>query len=283
MIRPAQVGDLAQLMALWEEAFGDGPAQTRLFFARHSLQDMLVYVQEDTVHAMLCMLPMALRVGGQCLPARYVYGVATSLARRGQGLASQLLESSHAVMQQQDIAASVLAPASESLRAFYEKRGYNAGFWAQHIKVAASQIVPPPASAHITPAEACQYLAVRSAAFAASSLFAAWDEGAIAYALEATRAYGGEAYCFSLGEKTGCALCEMEAQGARIVEMALSGLDVQTALSILHAALQKTAYSLRLAQDTLPGAPADVLGMMHAFKPLPPLSGAPPYLGLIMD
>ena len=81
----------------------------------------------------------------------------------------------------------------------------------------------------------------------------------------------------------GCAAWETTADGILVKELALTGGDVYTALSVLHHQLNAAQYTVRLAQGTAPSACSKPFGMIHWLMKEPVLAGAPPYLSLAMD
>lgn len=126
MFRLALPSDRDGIISLWQEVFGDPPAEVRRFFER--FPDCLSYVTED-VTAMVHALP---RVLSPALPAAYLYAVATRQDCRGQGLCGGLLAYAEADLRQRGFACAVLAPAEPSLFRFYGKLGYETAFFGGH-------------------------------------------------------------------------------------------------------------------------------------------------------
>lgn len=110
-----------QLRALWKEAFGDTEEYLDLFFGTaFSPSRCRCAVKDGTVMAALYWLDGTCR--GQ--KVAYIYAVATGKAFRGQGIASRLLEDTHAHLARLGYSGAVLVPGEEPLFRFYEKLGY---------------------------------------------------------------------------------------------------------------------------------------------------------------
>lgn len=110
-----------QLRALWKEAFGDTEEYLDLFFGTaFSPSRCRCAVKDGTVMAVLYWLDGTCR--GQ--KVAYIYAVATGKAFRGQGIASRLLEDTHAHLARLGYSGAVLVPGEEPLFRFYEKLGY---------------------------------------------------------------------------------------------------------------------------------------------------------------
>ncbi len=273
MIRFAEPGDRPRLMALWALIFGDPPEAVEGYFARrHEDENMLVSVEDGILCGMLSMLPMTLIARGAEYPARYVYAVATDPAFRGRGVATELLFRAHEEMAARGDAASVLVPASEGLFGYYAKRGYRTAFSIDVKDYAARALAPFPAGGAFEPCKPRTYMRMRDAAFAATGLYALWDEGAVAFACE-----GMNLTKLTLGEGVGCALWERCGDGVLVRELALLGMGISDALSILHRAAGAASYRVRLPGNSLP------FGMIRWLIPQPAGTDGPGYLSLALD
>lgn len=129
MIRLAQSRDHQQLKSMWTRVFGDDSEAVEAYFSmRHRDDNMLVWSESGVIGGMLSMLPLTLMTGKEAYPARYIYAVATEPEQRGRGIATALLERAGELITALGEAAAVLAPASDSLFGYYEKRGYHTAF-----------------------------------------------------------------------------------------------------------------------------------------------------------
>lgn len=284
MIRFAQAADIPQLKALWMEAFHDSQQATDFFFERRLRLDcLLIEAQGDQPRAMLTMLPIALVTGGQALPARYFFAIATFKRFQGQGLSTRLMLEAERISSQRGEYAAVLVPASQSLFQFYGKRGYQTAFGYDLLRLQADQLPPCPPDARLLPLEAADMLRLREQAFAGSRLWLRWDEAALDFVRQAAEQYQAPLLRFATDDGEGYAYCEWDDETLIVKELALVGIVPVIAAAILHRELGAKAYALRLQQGTAPGAADLPFGMMKALRPLPEAAGTAPYMSFAKD
>ena len=95
MIRFAEQRDLPAIYSLWETCFPDEGGFNGYFFSHlYEPQHTLLLMQENTLCAMLQMLPYTLSVNGELREITYIYGVCTHPSHRRRGYAAELLERS---------------------------------------------------------------------------------------------------------------------------------------------------------------------------------------------
>jgi GNAT superfamily N-acetyltransferase len=283
MIRFAVPGDHEELKTLWADIFGDPPEMVEDYFARrHRDENMLVETQEEVIAGMLTMLPLRLLSPGRSFAARYIYAVATDPKFRSQGVSTRLLDHVHAYMQSLGEAAAILVPASPSLFDFYGKRGYTTAFSLDTVRFEAANLPPFPKDGRFLPCTPGEYAALRNKAFFSSRLYACWDVNSVTYAMHSFGPAGGVTRIIS-GVGEGCAAWERQEDVVLIRELALVNLDVPSALSVLHMALDAKAYQVRLPENSYPGAQTLPFGMIHWLIPEPKLTGKPSYLSLALD
>ena len=95
MLRRADEKDRKELLALWQEGFGDSVQDIEQFF-EFNMDTADVFVEDDGgISAALYGLPCTIECEGRSLSARYIYAVATSLERRSQGIMSRLIPFAH--------------------------------------------------------------------------------------------------------------------------------------------------------------------------------------------
>lgn len=284
MIRLAEDKDHMQLKTLWNQVFGDSSAAIDFYFSnRHQNQNMLVYEENKVVAGMLTMLPVQFVFGKQMHPGRYIYAVATAPAYRQRGISTQLLLNCHSYMQKKGETAAILSPASESLFAFYEKRGYQTVFYVESSTFLSSGLPPCRPGAICTPCLTEDYFRIRDTAFSDSSLFVRWGEDALEYIIKAARAFGDDVYYIRTQKGEGCAVCGWRSRKIFIREIALVNIGIPDALSILHRTLGADEYILRLPIGSLQGSTPQPFGMIHYLCDVPESTGKPPYLSLILD
>ncbi len=283
MIRYAAKMDHPRLKDLWQEVFGDPKEAVDAYFAlRHRDENMLVEAVEDTIAGMLTMLPVTLASCQRDFPARYVYAVATAPAFRNRGISSRLMDRAHLEMQKKGEAAAILVPATPSLFAFYGKRGYQTAFALDILRLPAASLPPFPGNGLVEPCSPGDYARLRDAAFSGSRLYARWNISDIRYAMETFGEAGGVTK-LSDGHGEGCAAWERQGESVLIRELALAGMDVNTAVSLLNRQLGASEYTLRLMEGGFPGAETRPFGMIRWLIAEPELTGAPPYLSLALD
>jgi hypothetical protein len=252
------------------------------FARRHLDENMLVETQEGDIAGMLSMLPLRLASPGRSFAARYIYAVATDPKFRNQGVSTRLLEFAHGFMQRLGEEASILVPASPSLFDFYGKRGYTTAFSLDTVRFEAAKLPPFPNGGYFAPCTPGDYKRLRDTAFSSSRLYACWDEKSVAYAMLSFGPEGGVTRLLS-GNGKGCAAWERQEDAVLIRELTLMHMDVPSALSILHKALNAKAYQVRLPENSYPGSVTLPFGMIRWLIPEPALAGKPPYLSLALD
>lgn len=283
MIQFASEQEAAQLMALWMEAFGDSEESAAYYFMHlHQDETMLVDLEAGEVCAMLTMLPLSLVTTEGKLPARYIFAVATKDAYRGQGRSTRLLARAHRYMKEQKVAASLLVPASESLFGFYEKRGYRKAFRLGRSVYRAAELPDLNTEYTLRPCTAGDYEAIRKAAFLNHVPFAAWEVDMLERVMGYARFCGAEFFHIQTARGEAVAYCMKEQDEVVVKELALSGMQAEEAVAILHTRYGAARYDVR----TAPGAMDR--GLSYEFAMLRDLSGKlpllqNPYFNLAMD
>ena len=120
MVRSACAGDIPALTALWQEAFGDAPAQIRLFFDHGFSPDRSLVLEDGELAAACYWFDCSLADK----KLAYLYAVAVRKSCRGQGLGRHLMQEAHQYLLRQGYNAVVLVPGEESLFAWYATMGY---------------------------------------------------------------------------------------------------------------------------------------------------------------
>lgn len=114
---------LQALRQLWQQAFGDTDAFLDSFFEAGFAFDRCRCVFREG-------MPVAAvyRFDGlwQEKKVAYLYALAVAEEHRGQGLSRLLLADTHGALQREGFSGAVLEPATDALRAYYERLGYRA-------------------------------------------------------------------------------------------------------------------------------------------------------------
>ncbi len=290
MIRFAVDEDHAVLKSLWMQIFGDSKEAIDYYFShRHQNQNMLVYEEEGTILGMLTMLPVEISFGKENGSGRYIYAVATEQKHRGQGISTKLMDYCHEFMENNRETAAVLAPASEGLFAFYQKRGYETAFFVEIKTLSPFDLPVIPADAAFFSCSAEDFFRIRNTVFKDSSLFVRWGIEALEYVLSGARAFGDDAYYFKTDKGEGCALCGWRGNTVFLRELDLIGIDIPDAIAVLNGKLHADEYTIRLPEGSLSTGRPFPFGMIHYLKDAPHIAaetsdcGKPPYLSLILD
>ena len=135
------------LKGLWKTVFGDTDFFIDSFFDVAFSPDRYRCIQEngEIVSALYWL---------DCLwegrKIAYIYAVATDPRFRGRGIASRLMEDTHAQLKEQGYAGAVLKPA-KGLFPFYERLGYRTNSFVRYFSVDAKD--PPIPVKPVSPAE----------------------------------------------------------------------------------------------------------------------------------
>lgn len=246
MIQFAADSDIEQIKRLWVQAFGDSVESAAYFLTHCSRPDDILIDQEGgNVCAMLTMLPLRLCFGGETVPARYIYAVATDMAYRGQGRSTRLLSHAHSYMKQNGVAASLLVPASESLFAFYAQRGYQRAFSLSETayEAASLPVIGPDVSIDFCTPE--EYARIRQKAFARNRAFAAWEDDMLSRVMAYAHLFGGTFYRICTKDGEAAAFCVKEGDVAAVKELACAGVEEDKAVAALHTRLGAARYRVR--------------------------------------
>lgn len=125
---------LRQLKSIWQLAFNEPPAAIDGFFAIAFSPDRCRYLTENGVPVSALYWLDCEYEGGKLA---YIYAVATHPDHCGKGLASQLLNETHAHLKALGYAGAVLKPAN-GLFPFYERLGYKTSGYIRRFSAEAS-------------------------------------------------------------------------------------------------------------------------------------------------
>lgn len=120
---------LPTLRDMWKTCFGDSDEYLDIFF-RYKYQDnnTLVYIAEGETVASLYMLPYTITFYGQKVPFTYLMGLCTLPEHRNKGYMGKLIWEAHRIINERQIALSILIPAEKRLFDYYNKFGYEQVF-----------------------------------------------------------------------------------------------------------------------------------------------------------
>lgn len=124
-----------QTRNLWRDTFHDNEDFLSLYFdEKYNDRDNFTLRPNGYVAAAMQMLPYRVSIYGQSVHAGYVSGLCVMPDFRRHGLASRLLYDAHRRLYQQGGVLSMLIPADDSLRHFYERPQHGA-FWTSTFRL----------------------------------------------------------------------------------------------------------------------------------------------------
>lgn len=124
-IRRPRPEDLGDLKRIWTASFPGDEAFADWFLKNvYAPENALVWEDGGRARAMLHLIPMRCRMGGQEFSASYVYAVATLPENRGGGVAAALLQQAEALEKSRGTALIMLVPQSATLFEYYRRKGY---------------------------------------------------------------------------------------------------------------------------------------------------------------
>lgn len=112
---------LPALRRIWQQAFGDSDSFLDSFYETGFAFERCrcVFLNGSPVAAVYLFDGM-----WENRKAAYLYALAVEEAHRGQGLSRLLLTDTHAALRREGYGIAILEPATEALRAYYERMGY---------------------------------------------------------------------------------------------------------------------------------------------------------------
>lgn len=197
--------DYEAVTEIWQQCFGDDRAYIEMYLKnRFEHENMFVIHEDGRPVSMASFLPVQITMNREPENARYVYAVATLPAYRKKGYAAEILR--HAADKYKE--PLILQPSDDGLHEYYGGLGFVEGFsqspcWIYDGRCTKAAYVSP-AKEHaeifkadierqdgltalgrwtVTDADAKEYKAVRDRYFEGEG-YVAWDEKALAYAME---------------------------------------------------------------------------------------------------
>ncbi len=132
-----------ELIALWNQAFGDGEREIEMFFDRFSKTGEVLFDRDEgRVVSALYLLPQQLWLRGKRYPVAYLYAAATDKRHRGGGRMGRLIARAFSRCEEQGMAACVTLPASDSLYGYYGRFGFEPCYGQRRAKPRAGGTLP---------------------------------------------------------------------------------------------------------------------------------------------
>lgn len=185
--------DGEQIRNIWETCFGDEEDYICFYLDHRMTEDnMLVIYEDGKAVSMASFLPAQYMHQEAYQDVRYVYAVATLPEYRGRGLAGKILKFAQNLYEEP----LLLAPAEESLLAYYEKLGFQRAFPESRESIGGVQALElTTEEAELSCLEAitaAEYVKLRDQKCEGEG-YVRWDEEAVQYAMELCASCGGGA------------------------------------------------------------------------------------------
>ena len=125
MIQFSDNDTLPLVKSMWKTCFDDTDEYISLIFDRkYKHENTLLYMEDCLPVAALQMMPYTLSFYGETVSFSYLAGLCTLPEYRGRGYMAELIHHSHRLMEEREIALSLLVPADEWLFGYYNRFGY---------------------------------------------------------------------------------------------------------------------------------------------------------------
>ena len=250
MVSVAQYSMYPILKKLWRTSFGDGEAYTDFIFSRIPPEQILVFVEDKAVAAMLCWQPLELVTPCETIPAAYMFGFNTHPSRRGKGIGAKLIDGLQTHLLTKGYEAVCLAPATESLFEYYGKHGYETIFDIKTVTVSVEEISPSNSGCVLVSRGFDKLYHDRNKFFASERLYARWGGPFLHVLGEECRFRGGDVLRVSCIGEAGYVVCLPPVQGKmRINEFAIPEHIFADVLYALHKRFGAQSFEIRLSTD----------------------------------
>ena len=287
-LRCAAHADTPALRRLWQLAFGDGDTLLDFFFAAgYCPEDTLVLAEGGQICSMLYLMPQTLRGPGCCVPARYVYALATDPAARGRGFARQLLDYAAGRARALGGACVTTVPAQPSLHRLFASAGFAEGFATRLAEYSAGALPPCPAGT-LAPLAPEAYNALRRTLLE-GGWYVDYPDSCLALQAGFSRLSGGDLFQLEVDGRPGCAAVEYAGDDLVVIkELLLPGGDAAAGAALIARRRRVPRYELRLpAYWPAPaGGCVQPFGMLRWLDPQAERAwggGTGAYLGLGLD
>lgn len=252
MIITALEAHLREIKELWMEAFGGDSIYADMFLRRRAEEkNTLLYLQGETLCAMLFILPCRLVFGSTSYSCAYLYAVATGREYRGRGFSTALLDAAYKLCSERGYDVCALSPAEEGLFGFYEKRGYATQGYVKNLYISGKQLAVTSSVPLLSPVSGRELITLRKEAF--STAYLEWDSRAMDYIVAENEFSGGRFYRYSLGGERGFLSCTPTKQQLLIKEFSGNVLSIPQIVNGLHEIYHRDEYLFRLSNTAAAG------------------------------
>jgi GNAT superfamily N-acetyltransferase len=291
-VRLAQKGEISRQKYLWKLCFGDSDKFIDFYYANRYKQDeTALLLQDGEILAMLTMLPVKIESSGRSYNAAMLYAIATHPEYRNRGYATLLIDFAHQYLKENRIAFTLLVPAGKQLFKFYQRQGYQDGFYTREAFLTGERIdswdINETGSCNISVATPEEYNQRRNKLLKGKPYVSYFNED-IAYQKKVSQMSGADIYNLDFEEIYGCAAIErINPDKVIIKELLINGELIPVVVKCISRILPAREYILRLPVflgKQLEGS-IRPLGMIRAINEIDPeiVSKDYGYLGLAFD
>lgn len=292
-IRFAKKSDIPKLKEIWKICFGDDDDYIDFFFKnKYKEEETLLSLCDAEIAAMLTMIPTKIVMpDNSSLKASMIYAVATHPKYRGKGLSSKLMEYSNNYLLNNNVDASILVPATESLFKFYSRQGYMEGFYLREVVLTDENIK---GFERITNTQCLIVSATpeeynkRRENLLQGKLYVAYGDEEIAYQKALSKYSGADIYAIDIEDIRGCAIVErINSEKVIIKELLIPEKFLKDGIIQITKLLPAKEYILRLpsylGEDF--GGVIRAFGMIHLHRRIDEkvVTNTSGYMGLAYD
>jgi predicted acetyltransferase len=290
LAKDSQKEEMAQL---WQLCFGD-PADYISHFFEHRFEpsQTLVSVLDQRIVSVVHMLPASICLGGRETPAQYIYAVCTHPDYRKRGIMEQMMASACDRAAAAGQRFSTLLPASDPLYDYYGRLSYMEYFKIRRVDCLMGELKSQgDPDFRLLDAAPERVYRIRTALLGKREGSLLWDEAAVAFAVSAIQAAGGQVKCFEYQHQEGYVM-GYTAKGTAVIQE----LGAEPPLWPAAAQVIADHFPAAAVQLNLPGDMDILNGRGKAarwgmIRPLDEKAGAlcaekrdiAPYLGLALD
>lgn len=250
-VRLARSAEIGQQKEIWKLCFGDRDQYIDFYYAnRYKEDETMVLLQEGEIAAMLTMLPVKIAAPDKrSYDSAMLYAIATHPQFQNRGYAAELLAYASQYLRRKKKAFSVLVPAGKELFDFYQRQGYQEGFYIREILFTRKMIKKWPSAetgrctmAAISPAEYNQ----RRNEQLSGRLYVSYNEEEVAYQKKLSQYFGADIYGLEIEGMQGCAALErLKADKVFIKELLIPEKYISAVVQYISRSMPAKEYVLR--------------------------------------
>ncbi len=250
-VRLAHKGEVGQQKEIWKLCFGDSDQYIDFYYDhRYREDETMLLLEKGEIAAMLTMLPVKVAVPDKrSFDSNMFYAIATHPLFQNRGYAAQLMAFASQYLRKKKKVFSVLVPAGKELFGFYQRQGYQEGFYNREIlftrkmiKKLSSAETGCCAMAGISPAEYNQ----RRNEQLCGRLYVSYAEEEIAYQKKLSQHFSADIYGLEIEGVQGCAAVErLGSDKVFIKELLIPEKYIPAVVRYISASIPAKEYVLR--------------------------------------